>query len=252
MLEPCRPTVLHSGDNLRTPSLLDALSIFTLAQFYWEGCGNLGLLAGSGADFYLHSGAGLKCGLPGGSRFFSPIPSRCWRSRNGRFEVGGAARCAGASGPLECWPARVLQSRSVCLGALRSPICLLGRAPCGVLLALLKAARVQPAPLLIPANSGGPTRVGDKPFRTRPFSRVHTLMNSLRWVKNRFRQTAEIQIKDLKAPNLMSSFSTPWISVLSAVARCFYKLRGLLLLFITSTVEKAPFIRCWGLQVWGH
>ena len=63
---------------------------------------------------------------------------------------------------------------------------------------------------LIPATPGGHWH---KPFRE-PFS-----------------TPAEIQIQDVKAQNLQSSFSTLWIPVLSAVAQCFCALSGLSFLF---------------------
>lgn len=168
-----RANCSHSGDNLRTPSLLGSL-VFTLEQFHREGSGNLGRLAGSGAGFYLYSRTGLKCGVPGGLRFVPPIPSRCWRSRSGRFEVGGSsALCRGqrASGMLA---RAVQQSRSVCLGALRSPICLLRRAPRGV----LRSAQGRPGAAVAPAHPSHfrrPHAGGQQTLRTRPFSKVHTL-----------------------------------------------------------------------------
>lgn len=86
-------------------------------------------------------------------------------------------------------------------------------------------------------------RVGDKRFRTRPFSKLHTLIYSVRWVKNRFRQTADPRSQ---GPELKSSFSSPWIPELSAVVRCFYKLCDLLLLLMKSTVENALFYKMLG------
>lgn len=67
---------------------------------------------------------------------------------------------------------------------------------------------------------------------------AHTFQRTLQ-------QTAEIQIQDVKAQNLRSSFSTLWTPVFSAVTQCFCKLSGRLLLFIIlskTNLEKAPFI----------
>lgn len=142
-------------------------------------------------------------GSRGGLRFFPPIPSWCW---SGRFEVGGnSALCRRqrASGML----ARAWSSRAglFALGRSEAPSVYSGgrHAECS---ALPKAAQAQPLPLLIPATSGDPMRAGGKCFRTRPFSKLHTLIYSVRWVKNRFRQTSDPRSQ---GSELKSSFSTP-------------------------------------------
>lgn len=106
------------------------------------------------------------------------------------LKSGEAALCAGGSGPLECWPARSSRAGLFALGRSEAPSVYSGgrHAECS---ALLKAAQAQPSPLLIPAIAGGPMRVGDKRSEPGPSAKSILLIYSVRWVRNRFRQTAD-------------------------------------------------------------